>query len=132
MAKGGTAIFPNSTDSIYIRALSAAHYKPDIIIVYAGQNDVPYFGSPTSINESAVGTIEDKPYLHDVPYTELSDYSEYTSWYSGRPTLYSYSMGLIQKLCESCPNAIMRIVTPAKMWNETDTQSLGREKLVEV
>lgn len=132
MAKGGTAIMPNSTDSIYIRALSASHYNPDIIIVYAGQNDVPRFGSATEVNPTAVGTIDDVPYRKTVPYTELeeSEYSDYTSWYQGRPTLYSCCMGLVENLLTSCPKAQIIVVTPMQMWTSDGTQSVGRKQLV--
>lgn len=132
MAKGGTAVFPNSTDSIYIRALSASHYNPDIIVVYAGQNDVPYFCSDTEVNSSAVGTIDDVPYKKTVPYTELgeSEYADYTSWYEGRPTLYSYCMGLIENLLTSCPKAQIIVLTPMQMWTSDGTQSVGRKQLV--
>lgn len=132
MAKGGTAIIPNSTDSIYIRALSASHYNPDIIILYAGQNDVPHFGSDTEVNSSAVGTIDDVPYKKTVPYTELkkSEYSDYTSWYEGRPTLYSCCMGLVENLLTSCPKAQIIVVTPMQMWTSDGTQSVGRKQLV--
>lgn len=132
MAKGGTAIIPNSMDSIYIRALSASHYNPDIIILYAGQNDVPHFGSDTEVNSSAVGTIDDVPYKKTVPYTELkkSEYSDYTSWYEGRPTLYSCCMGLVENLLTSCPKAQIIVVTPMQMWTSDGTQSVGRKQLV--
>lgn len=132
MAKGGTAVFPNSKDSIYIRALSASHYNPDIIVVYAGQNDVPHFGSDTEINSSAVGTIDDTPYKKTVPYTELeeSEYADYTSWYEGRPTLYSYCMGMIENLLTSCPTAKIIVITPMQMWTDDGTQSVGRKQLV--
>lgn len=135
-AKGGTAVFPNSNDSIYIRSLDA-HYYEDIengtvIFVYAGQNDVPHFGSATTVQKSNFGTINDVPYLKDVPYTELdqSEWSDYTSWYEGRPTTYSYCMGLIQRLQESMPNSIIKIITPGQMWTTDNIQSVGRKALV--
>lgn len=132
MAKGGTAVIPNSVDSIYIRALDAHYYNPDVIILYAGQNDVPHFGSVTEVNSSAVGTIDDVPYKKTVPYTELeeSEYSDYTSWYEGRPTLYSYCMGLIENLLTSCPKAQIIVLTPMQMWTSDGTQSVGRKQLV--
>lgn len=134
MAKGGTTIFPNSTDSIYIRALDAHYYNPDIIVLYAGQNDIPHFGSETDLNESSVGTINDIPYKKTVPYTDLqeNEYKDYTAWYEGRPTLYSYCMGLVENLLTSCPTAKIYVVTPMQMWTSTGEQSVGRKQLVTV
>lgn len=132
MAKGGTAVIPNSVDSIYIRALDAHYYNPNLIILYAGQNDVPHFGSATELNPTAVGTISDIPYRKTVPYTQLpeSEYADYTSWYEGRPTLYSYCMGLVENLLESCPTAQIIVLTPMQMWTSDGTQSVGRKQLV--
>ena len=136
LAKGGTAIFPNSNDSIYMRALDTQYYvdteKGTIIIIYAGQNDVPHFGDANSVNNSAVGTINDIPYKKTVPYTELgeNEYSDYTAWYEGRPTLYSYCMGLVENIITSCPKAKIYVVTPMQMWTDTGTQSIGRKQLV--
>lgn len=132
MAKGGTAVIPNSVDSIYIRALDAHYYNPNLIILYAGQNDVPHFGSATELNPTAVGTISDIPYRKTVPYTQLpeSEYADYTSWYEGRPTLYSYCMGLVENLLESCPTAQIIVLTPMQMWTSDGTQSIGRKQLV--
>lgn len=134
MAKGGTAIFPNSTNSIYIRALDAHYYNPDIIVLYAGQNDIPHFGSETELNESSVGTINDIPYKKTVPYTDLqeNEYKDYTAWYEGMPTLYSYCMGLVENLLTSCPTAKIYVVTPMQMWTSTGEQSVGRKQLVTV
>lgn len=134
MAKGGTAIFPNSMDSIYIRALDAHYYNPDIIVLYAGQNDVPHFGSETDLNESSVGTINDIPYKKTVPYTDLQkdEYKDYTAWYEGRPTLYSYCMGLVENLLTSCSTAKIYVVTPMQIWTSTGEQSVGRKQLVTV
>lgn len=134
MAKGGTAICPNSTDSIYIRALDAHYYNPDIIVLYAGQNDIPHFGSETDLNKSSVGTINDIPYKKTVPYTDLkeNEYKDYTAWYEGKPTLYSYCMGLVENLLTSCPTAKIYVVTPMQMWTSTGEQSVGRKQLVTV
>ena len=67
-----------------------------------------------------------------VPYTELkkSEYSDYTSWYEGRPTLYSCCMGLVENLLTSCPKAQIIVVTPMQMWTSDGTQSVGRKQLV--
>lgn len=134
MAKGGTAVIPNATDSIYIRALDAVNYldteKGTVIFIYAGQNDIPHFGDATDVVSARFGTINDVPYLKDVPYTELaeSEWSDYTSWGQGRPTTYSSCMGLIQKLQTSCPSAIIKIITPMQMW-VSNTQSVSRKAL---
>lgn len=134
MAKGGTAIMPTDNDSIYLRSLDAHYYNPDIIIVYAGQNDVPHFGNSEGITEANFGTVNDLPYLKDVPYTEVpqEEWTDYTSFYEGRPTMYSRSMGLIQRLCESCPSAIIKILTPMQMWTSDNSQSVGRFALVDM
>ena len=126
MAKGGTAVFPEATDSVYIRALDAHYYNPDIIFVYAGQNDLPYFGSYENgeelISEKCIGTIDDLPYIHDVVFTELSSYDDYTDVYENhRPTLYSYLSGMIIQLCNSNPNAEIYVLTPMQMWDNTGT-----------
>lgn len=39
MAIGGTSIKPTNADAISIRLRDAVHYQPDILIIYAGQND---------------------------------------------------------------------------------------------
>lgn len=127
MAVGGTAIMPTE-GSIYMRALDAHFYNPDIIFIYAGQNDVPYFGNASSVTPSNLGTIDDVPYTKDVPYTELpqSEWSDYTSFYQGMPTFYSRAMGLVEKLQTSCPTARMFILTQMQMWTPDGTQSVSR------
>ena len=134
MAKGGTAVFPNNADSIYMRAFDAQQYSPDVIFLYAGQNDIPQFGSATGVNDTSVGTINDKPYKLTKIYTEATDDEKatYTSWYAGMPTLYSSFKGLLENILEQNPSALVKIITPMQMWTSDGTQSVGRAKLVEV
>ena len=79
-------------------------------------------------------TINDIPYKKTVPYTDLqeNEYKDYTAWYEGRPTLYSYCMGLVENLLTSCPTAKIYVVTPMQMWTSTGEQSVGRKQLVTV
>ena len=134
MAKGGTAVFPDSADSVYMRAFDAQHYNPDVIFLYAGQNDIPQFGTDTNVQDDHVGTIDDKPYKLTKIYTEatVDEKATYTSWYEGRPTLYSSFKGLLENILEQNPSALVKIITPMQMWTDDGKQSLGRAKLVEV
>lgn len=129
-AKGGTAVFPNSNDSIYIRSLMVNNYNPDIIIVLLAGNDIPYFTSNSSINLSALGTIDDSPYLKDKIYTELqeSEWSDYTAWYQGRPTYYSSLKGLVENLLSKNKSSKLLLVSPPKMWTSDGNQILGHEE----
>lgn len=96
--------------------------------------ELQYTASETDLNESSVGTINDIPYKKTVPYTDLqeNEYKDYTAWYEGRPTLYSYCMGLVENLLTSCPTAKIYVVTPMQMWTSTGEQSVGRKQLVTV
>ena len=128
MAKGGTSVFPDSADSIYMRALDAHYYNPDVIFLYAGQNDINHFAGESNVNQSALGTIDDKPYLLDKIYTEatVDEKATYTSWYEGRPTAYSSFQGLLQRLMTDNPTAKIFILTGMKNYQSTGVQSNGR------
>lgn len=131
MAIGGTAIMPSTSDSIYIRALSAHYYNPDVIFVYAGQNDIPFFGDATTVVQPNLGAITDKPYLKDVVYTDVpqSEWDDYSHWYEGRPTFYARCMGLIEKLMSSCPTARIFVLTQMQMWTSDGVQSVSRKQI---
>lgn len=131
MSMGGTAIMPDTNDSIYIRSLSAHYYNPDVIFVYAGQNDVPFFGSATEIVSANLGTINDKPYKKDVIYSLVpeSEWLDYTAYYQGRPTFYSRCMGMIERLLESCQSAKIVVITSMQMWTSDGVQSVGRKAI---
>ena len=92
MAKGGTAISPTSTDSIYIRALDAVHYADTengtVIIIYAGQND----------STTNMGTI------NDTPYTDRRVTSEDISFYARY-------MGMVENLLKDIPSARIYLMT---------------------
>lgn len=68
MAMGGTAVRPTSENSIFYRSFDAKYYNPDIIIVYAGQNDGTIYGT-----------------MNDTPYTEraIDDSISFASAYMG-------------------------------------------------
>lgn len=131
MAIGGTSIMPSTSDSIYIRALSAHYYNPDVIFIYAGQNDIPFFGDATTVVQPNLGAITDKPYLKDVVYTDVpqSEWDDYSHWYEGRPTFYARCMGLIEKLMSSCPTARIFVLTQMQMWTSDGVQSVARKQI---
>lgn len=114
MSKGGTAILPNSEDSIYMRALDAKYYEDKkngtLIIVYAGQND--YIGSKTEINDSYLGTINDTPYIDRTVYTDT------------RPSFYSYYMGMIENLITDCPQSKLVLVTQMPIRIDVDGNTM--------
>jgi hypothetical protein len=64
MAWPGTAIEPSADTSIYIRSLDAKYYNPDIIILYAGEND------PVNTWKSSgnTGTTPDEIVAKETPY----------------------------------------------------------------
>lgn len=98
MAKGGTAVIPTSTDSIYMRALDAVNYADTtngtVITVYAGQND----------STDNMGTIEDTPYTGRAIDSSVSFYAAY--------------MGMIENLISDIPSARIYLMTQMPLRGE--------------
>lgn len=131
MSIGGTAIMPEVETSIYMRSLHVQHYNPGIIVIYAGQNDGRYFYmGGNSVRDGIVGTIDDSPYKKTVVYTEVpeSEWGDYTCQtgdgaVDGAPTVYAAAMGMIENIMETCPEAVIRCLTPMYMWCEVPNSS---------
>ena len=88
MAIGGTIVRPTSTKSIFYRSFDAKYYKPDIILVYGGQNDS---------EKDKWGSINDIPYLlHQV---------------NDSVTLAAAYMGMIECLMRDNPKAKIYLIT---------------------
>lgn len=88
MAIGGTAVRPTADNSIFMRAFDAKEYRPDIIILYGGQND----GDP-----ARWGSID------DTPYTEQK--------VDARISLAAAYMGMVEVLKRDNPGAKIYLVT---------------------
>lgn len=134
IAQGGTSVLPNAANSIYMRALDLHYYNPDIIF-YLGVNDINHYGGTDTVNESLIGTINDTPYKLDKIFTEATDEEKATytnALNDGRPTVYAYFMGMIEKLMETNPTAQLFIMTPMQMWTETGNHGMGRERLITI
>lgn len=86
MAIGGTAVRPLTEQSIFYRSFDAKYYDPDIIILYAGQNDHENFG-----------TLEDTPYLDCAVNADVSFAAAY--------------MGMVEALMRDNPQARIYLVT---------------------
>src|SRR6478735_2965271 len=87
-AVGGTSVRPTSAKSIFYRSFDTKYYKPDIILIYGGQND--------NIKEKW-GTIKDKPYYP----REVND----------TVTLVSAFKGMIENLIKDNPKAKIYLIS---------------------
>ena len=131
MSVGGTPIMPEESTSIYIRTLSIDHYDPDIIVIFAGQNDAGYFYlGGNEIRDGILGTINDIPYKKTVTYGNVpsSEWGDYTNQSgtgaeNGAPTVYSAAMGMIENIITKCPEATIRCINPMYMWCEVPNSS---------
>lgn len=110
-AKGGTAIRPNATDSIYIRALDVKYYADDtngtLIILYAGANDW--------VDGRGLGSINDTPYTTRAISSDANNLSFYSTY-----------MGIVENLLTDIPKAKLCLMTQMRAW-ENDTQT-GRDR----
>lgn len=108
MSIGGTAIRPTTSNSILKRVQDAKYYNPDVIIIYAGQNDV------LGDDGRYLGTIDDDPYSDRTCETESQNF-------------YANYMGMLNILLEDCPNAQIILVNWLPMW-ESDTDQAHTHK----
>lgn len=110
-AKGGTAVRPKETDSIYMRSLDVKNYVDNVngtvIILNAVQND--WFPA------SGVGTINDTPYR-----------ARQVDANSDNGTLYSYYMGMVENLLADNPKTQIFLVTAMQMWTADNKQDESR------
>ena len=88
MAVGGTMVRPTVRRSIFNRSFDAKYYKPDIILIYGGQNDR---------FSNMWGSITDIPYLKNEIDTTV--------------TLASAYMGMIECLIRDNPQAKIYLIT---------------------
>jgi lysophospholipase L1-like esterase len=113
-AIGGTSIDTrlSGENSIYMRALDVKYYNPDLIIVYAGQND--WCGENGVLDTNRLGTINDTPYKDRVITSDVK-------------TFYSNYMGMIECLLEDNPTSKIILVTQMKNWTSDGLQDNIRQ-----
>lgn len=99
MAVPGSKVMPDSESSIYLRALQACKYKPDVILLYAGEND-NYVGdfSKGEIDSVRLGNVNERPFVTQVPVA--TDTVSFCAAY----------MGMVEQLIVSNPLARLFIV----------------------
>ena len=113
MAIGGTLMKPTDEKSIFMRSFDAPYYKPDIILIYGGQNDRDpglksdknHFVHPDEI------VAWEKAYKGKAPNDTVSFLSAYK--------------GLVENLMETCPKAKIYLVTQMRV--RADVGMLGKE-----
>jgi hypothetical protein len=101
MAIGGTAMAPFDSNSIFMRLFYAKNYNPDVIILYAGQND------------ANVGTINDTPYTTNAANPAI--------------TMAAAMMGGIEILMRDCPNAKVFVVTQMRLYAQLGTVTANHD-----
>lgn len=99
MAVGGTWMKPQNASSIVLRGRDAEFYRPDKIIIYAGQNDTRhYWLSKDNTGTTAIEKVQqEEVYLGDTINNEVSSLAAFK--------------GLIEYLQEQCPEAQIYLMT---------------------
>jgi hypothetical protein len=102
-AIGGTGMGTINTRSIFIRSFDIPNYKPDIILIYAGQND-PVANWVSSENKGT--SLEDivaseKPYSEQIVNKKVSIIAAYK--------------GCVEMLMKQCPLAKIYLVTQMRV-----------------
>ncbi|NWJ52489.1 MAG: SGNH/GDSL hydrolase family protein [Bacteroidetes bacterium] len=115
MAIGGTRVKPTDEKSIFMRAFDASFYKPDIIMVYGGQNDRdPGIKSDKDpFNMPADIVAWEKPYKLRITNDTVSFISAYK--------------GMIEMLMETCPKAKIYLITQIRV--RADVGMVGKESM---
>lgn len=100
MAVGGTTMIPASINSIYMRMWDAKYYNPDIIIIYAGENDPidensnPWGNSSLSAKELVESTTPYKEKKISLSVNAMAAYK-----------------GMVEILSTICPKAKIYLLT---------------------
>ena len=98
MAVGGTWVKPRSDEDMYIRALDAKYYNPDVILLYVASNDpLDFWISPDND-----GATPQEIVAKEKPYKGLEADPSVTS-------LAAYK-GMVEHLIDECPDAKLILV----------------------
>lgn len=105
-AVGGTGIKPTVADSIFMRSFDVKYYQPDIIFIYAGEND----RVNTWVTPGNTGTTPDEIVANEIPYK--------TNAIDDSICAIAAYKGMIENLMENCPGAIIYIVSSMRVYCE--------------
>ena len=113
MAIGGTRVKPSDEKSIFLRSFDASFYKPDIILIYGGQNDRdPGIKSAKNPFDKPVEIVAwEKPYK----LRKTNDTVSFISAYKG----------MVEMLMETCPKAKIYLITQMRV--RADLGMVGKE-----
>lgn len=113
MAIGGTHMKPYNADSISIRLRDAVHYKPDILLIYGGQNDpLDWWKSAGNTGITADEIVKNEYAIQStVPNNSISTISAYK--------------GLIEYLLNVCPKTKIYLVTQMKVYGKVGMNPTG-------
>lgn len=113
MGYGGSSIRPASENSAYIRSKDAKFYNPDVIIIWAGEND----GIEDWKSSGNTGTTPDEIVAQEIPYKNgVVDNTV--------STIAAYK-GMIEQLMENNPNVIIFLVTSMRAFGEIGKNPTG-------
>lgn len=109
----GTPIRPTSANSIFMRSFDVKFYTPDIIFIYAGEND-PINNWKSANNP---GTTPDEVVANEIPYK--------TNAVDASVSAIAAYKGMIENLMEDCPGAVIYIVSSMRVYGEIGKEVEG-------